>query len=132
MDNTSYSKKTIRHFMNPKHMGDIEDADGVGKVNNPSCGDVMKIFLKVEEKDGEKVIEDIKFRTLGCAAAISTSDMMCELAKGKSINQALKITYEDISDELGDLPPIKKHCGQLAEKTLKAAVEDLNKKNEEE
>jgi len=92
----------------------------------------MKFFLKIKEKNGKKIIENIKFRTLGCAAAISTSDMMCELAKGKSINQALKITYEDISDELGDLPPIKKHCGQLAEKTLKAAVEDLNKKNEEE
>jgi len=118
--------------MNPKHMGDIEDADGVGKVTNPSCGDVMKMFLKIKEKDGKKIIEDIKFRTLGCAAAISTSDMMCELAKGKTIEEALKITYEDISEELGDLPPIKKHCGNLAEETLEAAIEDLKEKDGKE
>ncbi|MFW6283698.1 MAG: iron-sulfur cluster assembly scaffold protein [Minisyncoccales bacterium] len=128
MDNTSYSKKTISHFMKPKNMGDIEGADGVGKVTNPSCGDIMKIFLKVKEENGEKIIEDIKFRTLGCAAAISTSDMICELAKGKPVKEALKITYDDISEELGDLPPIKKHWGQLAEQTLKAAVEDLKDK----
>ena len=122
-----YSKKVIQHFVKPKNFGKIKNADSVGEVGNPRCGDIMKIYLKVAKKAGKEVIKDIKFETLGCAAAVATSDMMCELAKGKTFKDALKIDYKNISKELGDLPVVKIHCARLAQEGLKAAVENYAK-----
>ena len=120
----NYSEKAMDHFLNPRNMGEIEDADGVGDVGNPRCGDLMTIYIKVDEGK----ISDMRFKTLGCAAAIATSDMICEVAKGKKIEEALEITFQDLLDELGSLPPTKVHCADLAQKGLKAAVEDYEKK----
>jgi len=115
-----YSTKVMEHFRNPRNVGEIPDADGVGTVGNPTCGDLMSIYIKV--KDGR--IADIKFKTFGCAAAIATSSMVTELAKGKTIEEALKITRNDVATELQGLPPIKMHCSNLAADALKAAIED--------
>ncbi len=120
----NYSEKAMDHFLNPRNMGEIEDADGVGDVGNPRCGDLMTIYIKVDEGK----ISDMRFKTLGCAAAIATSDMICEVAKGKKIEEALEITFQDLLDELGSLPPTKVHCADLAQEGLKAAVEDYEKK----
>ncbi len=119
-----YSEKAMEHFLNPKNMGEIDDADGIGEVGNPKCGDLMTIYIKV--KDG--TIEDMRFKTLGCAAAIATSDMICEMAKGKKIEEALKITFQDLVDELGSLPAPKVHCADLAQRGLKAAVKSYESK----
>lgn len=116
----TYSEKAMDHFLNPKNMGSIEDADGVGNVGNPRCGDLMTVYIKIDEEK----ITDIKFKTLGCAAAIATSDMVCEVAKGKTVDEALKITFQDILNELGSLPPVKVHCADLAQEGLKAAIDD--------
>lgn len=114
-------------------MGEIADADGVGKVGNPQCGDIMYIYIKVgQEKFGgktEEIIKDIKFKTLGCAAAIATSSMITELAKGKTFSEALKITRDDVKDALGNLPPIKLHCSNLAADGLHEAIYDYLKKS---
>lgn len=115
-----YSDKVIQHFRNPKNMGEIENADGVGTVGNPICGDLMTIYIRV--KNGR--LEDIKFKTFGCAAAIATSSMITELAKEKKIEDALKITRDNIADELDGLPPIKMHCSNLAADGLHAAIKD--------
>jgi nitrogen fixation NifU-like protein len=115
-----YSKKVIEHFQNPKNVGEIEDASGVGTVGNPSCGDIMKMYIKV--KDG--VIIDIKFQTFGCGAAIATSSITTDLAMGKTIEEAEKLTRNTVADALGGLPPIKMHCSNLATDALKAAIED--------
>ncbi len=123
-----YSKKVIEHFMYPKNFGRLKNADGVGKVGNPACGDVMELYLKIKKIGDTAVIKDVKFHTMGCAAAIATSDMACELIKGKTIQEALKINYQDIVDGLGDLPPIKIHCSILAKQGLKAAIEDYQEK----
>ncbi|NYZ77130.1 Fe-S cluster assembly scaffold protein NifU [Candidatus Micrarchaeota archaeon] len=123
-----YTEKLMEHFRNPRNMGKIEDADGVGKVGNPVCGDVMYLYIKVKNNR----IEDIKFETFGCAAAIGTSSMITELAKGKTIDEALKITNQNVAGELGGLPPIKMHCSVLAADALKAAIKDyLGKKKKE-
>ncbi len=119
-----YTQKVIELFMNPKNVGRIEDADGVGEVGNPKCGDVMKIYIKVKD---DKIV-DIKFETFGCAAAIATSSMITEMVKGKTIEEALKITNKDVAEALGGLPPEKIHCSLLAEEGIKAAVEDYLKK----
>lgn len=119
-----YSEKVVDHFRNPRNVGRIENPDGVGKVGNPICGDVMAIYIKVE---GD-VITDIKFETFGCGAAIATSSMVTELVKGKTIEEALKITNKTVADALDGLPPIKMHCSLLAEEGLKAAIEDYKKK----
>ncbi len=119
-----YSKETIKRFSDPQFVGEIEDADGVGEVGNMKCGDVMKMFIKVKDD----VITDIKFKTYGCMAAIAASDMMCELAKGKKIDDALKITAKEITKDLGDLPPVKFHCSILGTHALKKAVEDYKSK----
>ncbi len=116
----TYSEKAMDHFLNPKNMGSIEDADGVGNVGNPRCGDLMTVYIKIDEEK----ITDIKFKTLGCAAAIATSDMVCEVAKGKTVDEALKITFQDILNELGSLPPVKVHCADLAQEGLRAAIDD--------
>ncbi len=118
--NKTYSDKAMDHFLNPRNMGKMEDPDGIGDVGNPKCGDLMTIHIKV----GDGKIEDMKFKTLGCAAAIATSDMVCEVAKGKTIEEALKITFQDLVDELGTLPPSKVHCADLAQKGLKSAIDD--------
>jgi len=120
-----YTEKLMEHFRNPRNMGRIEDADGVGKVGNPVCGDVMYIYIKVKENK----IEDIKFETFGCAAAIGTSSMITELAKGKTLEEAMKITNNDVAKELGGLPPIKMHCSALAADALKAAINNYLEKN---
>jgi len=121
-----YSEKVMDHFMNPRNMGEIPDADGVGTVGNPVCGDLMTVYIKVE--DGR--LEDVKFKTFGCGAAIATSSMITELAKGRTIKEALKITRGDVADSLGGLPSVKMHCSNLAADALHAAIEDYRKKKE--
>jgi len=121
-----YSEKVLDHFKNPRNVGEIPDADGVGTVGNPVCGDLMSVYIKV--KDGR--ISDVKFKTFGCGAAIATSSMITELAKGKTIDEALKITRKDVADSLGGLPPIKMHCSNLAADALHAAINDYYKKRE--
>ena len=119
-----YSEKVMEHFMNPRNVGEMEAADGVGEVGNPTCGDLMKISIKVEND----VLTDIKFQTFGCGAAIATSSMITELAKGKTLDEALEITRDDVALELDGLPPIKLHCSNLAADALKAAIEDYRGK----
>ncbi|KRT34550.1 Fe-S cluster assembly scaffold protein NifU [Acetomicrobium hydrogeniformans] len=115
-----YTEKLMQLFMNPKNVGRIEDADGIGEVGNPVCGDVMKIYLKIED---DRIV-DVKFETFGCAAAIATSSMVTELVKGKTIEEALKVSNKDVAEALGGLPPQKVHCSLLAEEGIKAAVDD--------
>lgn len=124
-----YSKKVIEHFKKPHNQGRIKNADAVGQIGNPACGDVMKIYLKIgENKAGEKMIKDIKFETLGCAAAISVSSALTDMAKGKTLAQAMKITKDRIVEDLGGLPPIKVHCSMLGVEALHQAVNNyLNK-----
>ena len=125
-----YSKEVMDHFANPHNIGVIENADGVGKVGNFVCGDIMWIYIKVEKNEkGEDIIEDIKFKTMGCAAAIASSSMATELAKGKTISEALKMTKQDIADSLGGLPAVKLHCSLLATDALVEAIYDYLSKN---
>ena len=119
-----YSEKVMLHFMNPHNMGEIENPSGVGVVGNPICGDLMQIQIKVEEG----IITDIKFKTFGCGAAIATSSMVTDLAKGKTLEEALKITRNDVAENLEGLPPVKMHCSNLAADALHAAIEDYLKK----
>lgn len=119
-----YSKKVLEHFKNPKNMGEIKDADGVATVGNPVCGDIMRLFIKVKDNK----ISDIKFQTLGCGAAIATSSILTEMAKGKPLSDAEKITKQAIAEALGGLPPIKIHCSVLAADALKKAIEDYKRK----
>jgi len=116
-----YSDKVMDHFNNPRNVGVIDDADGVGEVGNPVCGDVMKITIKVDDTDH---ITDVKFQTLGCGAAIATSSIVTEMAKGLTIQEAAVITKKQVADELGGLPPAKMHCSVLATDGLKVAVDD--------
>jgi len=127
-----YSKEVIKRFTHPKNFGEIKKADGVGKVGNSRCGDIMKLYIKVEKRGGKEIIKDIKFNTLGCAAAIATSDMACDLVKGKTLKEALKIDYKKIIKELGDLPPIKIHCSVLAREGLKAAIKNYYERQKKE
>ena len=124
MAGVGYSKKVMEHFMNPRNVGVIDNPDGYGKVGNPVCGDVMEIYIKV--KDG--IITDIKFKTFGCGSAIATSSMVTELAKGKHIDEALKITRNDVANELEGLPPQKMHCSNLAADALREAIKDYKNK----
>jgi nitrogen fixation NifU-like protein len=119
-----YSEKVMEYFRNPKNWGKMENPDGVGKVGNPICGDVMWIYIKVEDD----TIVDCKFETFGCAAAIATSSIVTEMVKGKKIDEALEITNKKVAEALDGLPPIKMHCSLLAEEGLKAAIEDYLKK----
>jgi nitrogen fixation NifU-like protein len=121
-----YTEKVMDHFQNPRNMGEVEDADGIGEVGNPQCGDVMRITIKV---DDEEHIEDIKFKTLGCGAAIATSSMVTEMAKGKSLEEAQEISKKAVADALGGLPPQKMHCSNLASDGLKKAIEDYRSKH---
>ena len=120
-----YSEKVMDHFSNPRNVGEILDADGVGEVGNPVCGDIMRFSIKVEDD----VITDIKFKTFGCGAAIATSSMATELAKGKTIEEALKLTNKAVAEALDGLPPVKMHCSNLAADALKAAIIDYKKRN---
>lgn len=110
------------HFRNPRNMGEMKDADAVGEVGNPVCGDLMYIYIKVEEKNGTEIIKDISFQTFGCAAAIATSSMITELAKGKTLDDAIRISRNDVADSLDGLPPIKLHCSNLAADGLQDAI----------
>ncbi len=116
----AYSEKLLEHFRNPRNVGEIPDADGIGTVGNPICGDLMSIYIKVEN---DRIV-DIKFKTFGCGAAIATSSMITEMAKGKTLDEALKITRNDVADALDGLPPIKMHCSNLAADGLKSAIRD--------
>ncbi|MBN3032467.1 MAG: Fe-S cluster assembly scaffold protein NifU [Candidatus Saganbacteria bacterium] len=115
-----YSAKVMDHFMNPRNVGEIPDADGVGQVGNPVCGDIMKMYIKVKDK----IITDVKFQTFGCGAAIATSSMATELIKGKNIDEALALTNKAVAEALDGLPPVKMHCSVLAEEAVRAAIND--------
>jgi len=119
-----YSKKVMEHFMNPRNVGVIENPDGYGKVGNPVCGDLMEMFIAVKDE----IITDIKFRTFGCGSAIATSSMVTELAKGMHVDEAMKITRQDVADELEGLPPRKMHCSNLAANALQEAIKDYKRK----
>jgi len=121
-----YSKKVMDHFTNPRNVGEIEDPSGEGTVGNPACGDIMKLTIKVE---GDK-IEDVKFKTFGCGAAIATSSMVTELVKGKNLEEAENISNSTVAEALDGLPPVKMHCSNLAADALHAAIEDYKKKHD--
>ena len=123
-----YSEKVMDHFANPRNMGEMKDANGVGMVGNPKCGDIMQMFLKIND---DKIIEDVSFKTFGCGAAIATSSMATELIKGKSIDDALKLTNSAVVEALEGLPPVKIHCSVLAEEAVKAAIDDYYKRRGE-
>ncbi len=120
-----YTEKVREMFLNPKNMGEIKDPSGVGEVGNPACGDIMKLYLKVEDN----IIKDIKFKTFGCAAAIATSSQITEMAIGKTLEKAYNITMKEVADELGGLPKVKMHCSNLASDALRKAIEDYWKKH---
>lgn len=122
---TMYSEKVMDHFTNPRNVGEIPDADGVGQVGNPTCGDIMKVYIKV---DGD-IIVDAKFKTFGCGAAIATSSMVTEMVKGKTLEEALQISNRSVAESLDGLPPVKMHCSNLAADALHNAIKDyMNKK----
>ena len=121
-----YTEKVMDHFMHPRNVGEIENASGVGTVGNAKCGDIMKIFIKVENE----VIVDVKFKTYGCGAAIATSSRATEMVMGKTIDEALQITNKMVTESLGGLPAVKLHCSVLAEEALHAAIADYKKKQE--
>jgi nitrogen fixation NifU-like protein len=121
-----YSEKVMDHFTNPRNVGEIENASGVGTVGNAKCGDIMRIYLDIDE---EGIINDVKFKTFGCGAAVATSSMATELVKGKNINEALKITNKAVMDALDGLPAVKVHCSLLAEEAIHAALWDYAEKN---
>ncbi len=123
--NEQYSEKVMEHFRNPRNVGVIDNASGIGKVGNPVCGDIMNLYIKVE---GDIII-DAKFKTFGCGAAISTSSMVTELVKGKTIKEALEVSNHAVAEALGGLPSIKMHCSVLAEGALKSAIDDYLKKS---
>ncbi len=125
-----YTEKVMDHFQHPRNMGQIENPSGVGEVGNATCGDIMRIYLTVENN----VITDIKFQTYGCGAAVATTSQLTEMAKGKTLEEALKITNADVAKELGGLPPVKLHCSNLAADALKVAIENYqqNQKQEKE
>ncbi len=128
MSNLDYTNKVLDYFRNPRNMGEMKDPDGIGKVGNAVCGDVMWIYLRIKND----IITDCKFKTFGCVAAIATSSALTELAKGKTLEEALKITNKDVAKELEGLPPIKMHCSLLAEEGLRAAIEDYRKKTSQD
>ena len=124
MNNTSYNEIVKENFLNPKNMGEIQNSDGEGTIGNAKCGDVLKVMIKVKDN----IIEDIKFQTFGCAAAIASSSMLTQIAKGKSLDEAIKIKNKDVLEKLGGLPNIKIHCSNLAADALKIAIEDYKNK----
>ncbi|MFW9873255.1 MAG: Fe-S cluster assembly scaffold protein NifU [Candidatus Thorarchaeota archaeon] len=123
-----YSEKVMEHFRNPRNMGEMKDADSMGEVGNPVCGDLMTIYIKVKEENGKEVLEEVSFQTFGCAAAIATSSMVTELAKGKTLDEAMEITRADVAESLDGLPPIKMHCSNLAADGLHEAIKKYREK----
>jgi nitrogen fixation NifU-like protein len=123
-----YSQQVLDHFHNPRNMGEMKDPDGVGTVGNPVCGDVNRIFIKVAKRAGQEVIEDVKFQTLGCGAAIATSSMATEMIKGQPLAKAQELTNQAITEALGGLPLAKRHCSVLAADAVKKAIEDYRQK----
>ncbi|PJB08360.1 iron-sulfur cluster assembly scaffold protein [bacterium (Candidatus Gribaldobacteria) CG_4_9_14_3_um_filter_33_9] len=123
-----YSKEVIKRFLHPKNLGKIKNPDGVGDTENLRCGDIMKIYIKIIRKKGKEYIKDARFQTLGCSAAIATSDIICDLVKGKTIEKAKRIGFKDVRDRLQPLPPQKLHCCLLAERGLKQAIADYQRK----
>ncbi len=123
-----YTEKVLDHFQNPRNVGELADANGVGMVGNAKCGDIMQMFIKVNNQD---IIEDVSFKTFGCGAAIATSSMATEMIKGKSVEEALKLSNAAVVEALEGLPPQKIHCSVLAEEAVKAAIEDYNKRKQE-
>ena len=122
-----YTEKVMDHFQHPRNVGEIKDASGVGTVGNAKCGDIMQIFLKINDDD---VIENVKFKTFGCGAAVATSSMATEMIKGKKVDEALKLTNSAVVEALEGLPPQKIHCSVLAEEAVKAAIDDYYKKKQ--
>lgn len=122
-----YTEKVMDHFTNPRNVGEIEDASGVGEVGNPTCGDIMRISIKVNDQG---IIDDVKFKTFGCGAAVATSSMVTEMVKGKTLDEALQITNKAVAEELGGLPPAKMHCSNLAADALHKAIADYKAKLE--
>lgn len=120
-----YSEKVMDHFQNPRNVGEILDADGIGEVGNAKCGDIMRMYLKIEDD----IIKDVKFKTFGCGSAIASSSMATELIKGKTIKEAMELTNKAVAQALDGLPPIKMHCSVLAEQAIKSALLDYSKKN---
>ena len=120
-----YSKKVMQEFLRPKNMGEIKNPDGIGKIGNPQCGDIMWVYIKVKNDK----ITDIKFKTFGCGAAIATSSMITQLAKGKTTDKAKKITIKDVASSLKGLPPLKMHCSELAIEALRLAIKDYEKRS---
>ena len=120
-----YSEIVMDHFQNPRNVGEIDNADGIGEVGNPKCGDIMKMYIKIEDD----VIVDVKFKTFGCGSAIASSSITTEMIKGKTIKEALQLTNKDVTQALGGLPPVKVHCSVLAEQSVKAALLDYSKRN---
>ncbi len=120
-----YSSKVMEHFRDPRNVGTIENPDGVGHVGNPVCGDIMELYIKVNEKE---IIEDARFKTFGCGAAIATSSMVTEIIKGKSVKEAEKVSNQTVAEALGGLPKVKMHCSVLAEEALRKAIEDYRKR----
>ena len=125
----AYTKEVMDHFMNPRNVGELENANGIGQVGNAKCGDIMKIYLNIDEND---IITDVKFNTFGCGAAIATSSVATEMIKGKSILEAMKVRNKDVIDALGELPAVKIHCSVLAEQAVQAAVMDFYKRSNRE
>ena len=123
-----YSEKVMDHFMNPRNVGEIPDASGIGNVGNPICGDIMRMYLKIEND----IIVDARFKTFGCGAAVATSSMVTEMVKGKTIEEALKISNKAVAEALGGLPPVKMHCSVLAEEALRSALLDYYKRQGKE
>ena len=121
-----YSKKVMDHFQNPRNVGEIKDADGVGEIGNPVCGDIMKLYIKVKD---DRIV-DVKFKTFGCGAAIATSSIITELVKGKTLEEAERISRDTVAEALDGLPPVKMHCSNLAADALHNAIEDYRKKRE--
>ncbi len=122
---TQYSEKVMEHFKNPRNVGEILDADGIGNVGNPVCGDIMRLYIKVKDNR----ITDAKFKTFGCGAAIATSSMVTEIVKGKTIEEALQVSNRAVAEALGGLPKVKMHCSVLAEEALKSAIDDYLKRD---
>lgn len=127
----NYSKEVLKNFLHPKNMGEIKNPDGIGKVGNPVCGDVMNVYIKVSKnKQGKEIIKEIKFKTFGCTAAIATSSMITQMAKGKTLEEAEKITRNDVAEKLKGLPPTKMHCSNLASDALREAIKDYKLKKD--
>lgn len=129
MNLMQYSKKVLDYFIKPRNLGEIPNADGESTVGNPKCGDIMKIYLKINKNDkGQEIIEDVRFQTLGCGAAIATSSMATEMVKGKTLEEAYRITNQQVADELGGLPAVKMHCSNLAADAIRKAIENYRAK----